>query len=248
MWSNHLNFKTLTLALSRGERGQERGRERLRRHWEVRPRCTTVRFMSGTTQTAELSKGIEDVDLGALLNKVEHHHPESFEILYDATCRRMYSLALRITGSHELTEEVVGDLYLQVWRQAVRYDSRRGAPLAWLTVLCRSRALDALRHRRATAGRESVALDQVPEETVKEQPEDILEVVQQQSAVHAALAKLEVQQRQLLALAYFRGYSHSELAVQTGLPLGTVKTQVRRSMALLKEYLSADGYQREKQS
>jgi len=194
--------------------------------------------MVGTSTISEADTETGQVDLGFLLAKVETHDRKSFELLYDHTCRRMYSLALRITGSHELTEEVVSDLYLQVWQQAVHYDPTRGAPLAWLTVLCRSRALDARRRHQATSGRESVTLDQIPEETVEDQPEDLLELTERQSAVHSALATLDPQQRQLLALAYFRGCSHSELSEHTGLPLGTVKTQIRKCMSLLKAELT----------
>lgn len=201
--------------------------------------------MSGESKTVKLSQEASDSDLIACLAGVEQGHRESFEFLYDATVRRMYSLALRITGSHELTEEIMNDLYLQVWRQSVRYDPERGAPLAWLTVLCRSRALDAMRHRRVSASRESFNLEQIPEQPVEETPQDMLAAVEMSSALHTALAQLEPQIRQLLALAYFKGYSHSELAQQTELPLGTVKTLIRRGMSMLRETMSCYESKRE---
>ena len=137
------------------------------------------------------------------------------------------SLVSRITQQIDIAEEVVSDVYLQVWRQADRFDPARGNALAWLTVLCRSRALDALRKINATPTHGAAPISEIPEPVAAEFPQDLLIAVEEHSAVHAALEKLEPNQRQLLALAYFRGYTHKELAEFTGMPLGTVKTQLR---------------------
>ena len=150
-----------------------------------------------------------------------------------------WNLVSRITQNLDIAEEVVSDVYLQVWRQANRFDTLRGNVLAWLTVLCRSRALDTMRKVSATPTSGAVPISEMPEAETTEFPQDLLIAVEQQSAVHAALEKLEPNQRQLLALAYFRGYSHRELADFTGMPLGTVKTQLRRTLAKLKELVIA---------
>ena len=146
---------------------------------------------------------------------------------------------MRITQQIDIAEEVVGDVYLQVWRQADRFDPARGNALAWLTILCRSRALDTLRKNKAALTSSAIPVSEIPEPEGADFPQDLLIAVEQKSAVHAALEKLEPNQRQLLALAYFRGYSHSELAQFTGMPLGTVKTQLRRTLSKLKELVSA---------
>lgn len=178
-------------------------------------------------------------NLGELLLAVVNNDRHAFEAFYDATVDRALSLVLRITQQIETAEEVVSDVYLQVWRQADRFDSTRGNALAWLTVLCRSRALDAIRKNNTTPTHCAVPISEVRETESQEIPQDLLAAVEQNSAVHAALKQIEPDQRQLLALAYFRGYTHSELADITGLPLGTVKTQLRRTLHKLKEFMLA---------
>ena len=173
-----------------------------------------------------------------LLKAVQSQDRAAFDLLYDATVQRVFSLALRITRQHELAEEVVGDVYLQVWRRAAGYSPERGKVIAWLCVLCRSRALDALRRGNSAIRQAAASIDSVPEPADLHEPPDLLESMEKGTAIHAALGKLTEQQRQLMALAYFRGHSHRELAAITGLPLGTVKTNLHRTMARLKELMS----------
>ncbi len=177
--------------------------------------------------------------LGELLQAVANKDRTAFEAFYDATTERVLSLVLRITQQIDIAEEVVSDVYLQVWRQADRFDPARGNALAWLTMLCRSRALDTLRKNNTAPTSSAIPIGEIPEPEAADFPQDPLIAVEQHSAVHNALDKLEPDQRQLLALAYFRGYSHSELAEFTGMPLGTVKTQLRRSISKLKELVIA---------
>jgi len=152
----------------------------------------------------------------------------------------VFSLALRITRQQELAEEVVSDVFLQVWQQAGSYSPERGKVIAWLCVLCRSRALDTLRRDNTAIRQAVVGLDTVPEGEDLNAPPDLLQSVERGSAVHAALGNLSDQQRQLVALAYFRGYTHSELAAFMEIPIGTVKTHLRRAMIKLKEMMSID--------
>ena len=177
-------------------------------------------------------------NLPALVNAVKAKNRDAFEALYDATVQRIFSLALRITRQHELAEEVVSDVYLQVWQKADSYSAERGKVIAWLCVLCRSRALDALRRDSAGVRQATVSLDAVAEEEDLREPPDLLQSVEQGSAIHVALGELNEQQRQLVALAYFRGHTHSELATITGMPIGTVKTHLHRAMIKLKEIMS----------
>ena len=180
--------------------------------------------------------------MGELLQAVANNDRAAFAAFYDATTERALSLVLRITQQIDIAEEVVSDVYLQVWRQADRFDPARGNALAWLTMLCRSRALDTLRKNNAAPTSSAIPLSEIPEPEAADFPQDLLIAAEQHSAVHSALDKLEPDQRQLLALAYFRGYSHSELAEFTGMPLGTVKTQLRRTIIKLKELVSASEY------
>ncbi len=177
--------------------------------------------------------------LAELLQAVARNDRPAFEAFYNATSERVLSVALRITHKMEIAEEVVGDVYLQVWRQADRFDAARGNALAWLTMLGRSRALDTVRKNSSVPTHAAAPISEAPEAQASECPPDMLLAVEQNSALHAALAALKPDQRQLLALAYFRGYSHSELSQFTGMPLGTVKTQLRRTVSKLKKLMVA---------
>lgn len=157
--------------------------------------------------------------------------------IYDATAGRVYALALRITGLSQAAEEVVSDVYFQIWQQAQRYDPARGTVLTWLLTICRSRALDSLR-RREPAETHAEPHDLQPDLFCEDHsPLDLLLVVEQKSRLHRALATLNKSQQMLLALAFFKGMTHQEIAVHTGMPLGSVKTGLRKAMQLLKSLL-----------
>lgn len=167
---------------------------------------------------------------------------------YDATSARAYALALRITGQPAAAEEVVSDVYFQVWQQAERYDAARGRVLAWLLTICRSRALDWLRRR------DDAELHPEPQ-TLRpdiyrddEGPMNMLMAVERNSGVHAALAVLNETQQKLLSLAFFRGMTHQEIARHTGMPLGSVKTTLRKAMQTLKQLLGDNPLSPEKSS
>jgi RNA polymerase sigma-70 factor (ECF subfamily) len=185
------------------------------------------------------TEAVEDVPdaLDRLLGAIAKGDEGAFAAFYDQTVGRVYGLALRMTQAHTLAEEIVCDVYLQLWRQADRYDRSRGNVMAWLMTLSRSRALDLLRRERTASRAEPLAHD---EDLPDGAPHtlDLLVEVDQSSTLHEALKTLDDEQRQLLALAYFRGYSHSELAGLTGLPLGTVKTKLRRALTVLRERLA----------
>ncbi len=178
-----------------------------------------------------------DQDFVALLGQVAEGDQSALTTLYDATSRLVFGLVLRIINDRSTAEEVLLDVYTQVWRQATSYDSRRGAPLAWMMTIARSRAIDRLR-----AGRQEhlhkEPLDSVGELRSKAQsPEEATEISERQKIVREALDTLSTEQREVLELAYFSGLSHSEIALQLGQPLGTVKTRTRLGMMKLRELL-----------
>jgi RNA polymerase sigma factor (sigma-70 family) len=160
--------------------------------------------------------------------------------LYDATLGKVYGFALRITGKPEAAEEVVGDVYLQAYRDAARFDTSRGPVIAWLMMLTRSRALDHLRRRDvAESHPEPETLH--PERHIGENdPLDGLLEVEGHAQLKFALEALSPMQRQMLALAFYRDLSHQEIADHTGLPLGTVKSHIRRALEKLKPLLESD--------
>ncbi|MGI9302590.1 MAG: sigma-70 family RNA polymerase sigma factor [Gammaproteobacteria bacterium] len=191
--------------------------------------------MSSSTAASHGFMQEQELKLAALLQSITQRDNEAFRQFYDDTVGRVYALALRITRKPQAAEEVVCDVYLQVWNQASRFDAQRGSALAWLMTLSRSRALDAIRRDPPQA----LNIDD-HEVAAEGGPQDLLQSVTERSALHAALKKLDENQRQLLALAYFKGYSHSELAQFTGLPLGTVKTLIRRGILALRGHMNVE--------
>lgn len=154
--------------------------------------------------------------------------------LYEAMIGRVYGLALRITRHTQTAEEVAEDTFWQIWRQAPRFDPARGSAVAWMLTIARSRALDALRRRDPAQCTEDAG-DSEPD--AADGPEDLLAATEIGNQLHSALARLDPLPRQLVALAFFRGLSHEEIAVHTGLPLGTVKSHIRRALGRLRETL-----------
>jgi RNA polymerase sigma factor (sigma-70 family) len=158
--------------------------------------------------------------------------------LYDATLGRVYGLALRITRNSQAAEEVAGEVYWQVWRQALRFDAARGNAMTWLLTITRSRALDSLRRADDADAHPEPATLLAAGDSSDNDPQDLLSAAQRDHALHAALETLDALPRQLLALAYFRGLTHEEIAAQTSLPLGTVKTHIRRALTRLRNWLT----------
>jgi len=182
----------------------------------------------------------ERARLVALIAQMAARDEAALAAFYDLTAGKAYALAVRITRNAPLAEEAVADAFHQAWRDAGRYDAGRSGPLTWLLMLCRSRALDALR------ARDPAVVHDAPETLVNaadlaqdEGPLDILQALESQHAVHAAVATLSATQRQMIALAFFRGLSHQEIAERTHTPLGTVKSQIRRALEALRRRLDA---------
>ena len=157
---------------------------------------------------------------------------------YDVTNRLAFGLVLRILGDRSSAEEVVLDVYTQVWRQAGNYSRERGTPLAWLLTIARTRALDRLRSGRQEMQRKESLEVVADARSLAASPEETAVSNEHQRLVRHALAALPIEQRQIIELAYFSGLSHSEIAAHLGQPLGTVKTRTRLGMIKLKELLA----------
>jgi len=157
--------------------------------------------------------------------------------LYDASSPLVYGLALRILGDSGAAEEVTLDVYLQVWKQANRFDSVRGRVSTWLMTMARSRAIDKLRGRVQELS-QGETLDAVAETRSENlDPEQSATVAQQQTQVRKALSTLSDEQRRAIELAFFNGLSQSEIALKLNEPLGTIKTRIRNGMLKLRELL-----------
>lgn len=162
---------------------------------------------------------------------------QALRSLYELTAARMYGLALRVVGNREWAEDVLQEAFLNVWRIAGSYRDALSPPLAWLGVIVRSRALDFLRRRTSERADSAIELDAALAETLPSSaidPQDASEASELARALHDCLRQLEARQRQVVSLAYLRDLSHAELAQQLQLPLGTVKSWVRRAIEQLR--------------
>lgn len=177
--------------------------------------------------------------LNASLVAVARRDRGAFDTLYAETVDRVLNLATRIVGDADAADDVASDVYLQVWRKAADFDPERGSAIAWIMTICRSRALDALRRKSVAANYTAEFERQAVDSDNGSGPQDLLHATDRESSVHQALRQLDAQERQLLALAYFRGYTHSELAAITGEPLGTVKTRIRRTLMKVRDLMHA---------
>lgn len=158
-------------------------------------------------------------------------------LLYDASNRLVYGLALRILGEAGAAEEVTLDVYLQVWKQANRFDVARGRVSTWLMTIARSRAIDKLRAKPQETA-QSETLEAVAEtESDNPDPEEFSAIAEQQAQVRKALSVLTDEQRHAIELAFFGGLSQSEIALKLNEPLGTIKTRIRNGMLKLRELL-----------
>jgi RNA polymerase sigma-70 factor (ECF subfamily) len=175
-------------------------------------------------------------ELALLVGDMRRGNQQALESLYDATVGKLYALATTLVRHAEDAEEVVCETYTQAWETAATYDPARATALGWLLMMCRSRALDLLRKRRARGQPSDIAgLERHAD--AGNAPEEMLALMQQSSRVHAALSGLSSERRQLVSLAFMRDLSHQEIAELTGMPLGTVKSHLRRALAQLREHL-----------
>lgn len=195
------------------------------------------RHMDAATDK-ESADAARDALLAGLILRMAAGEEAALGELYDATLGKVYGLALRITGRTDAAEDVAAEVYHQAWRQADRYDPERGRPLTWLMTMAHSRALDSLRRRDEADSHPEPETLAEPEAAPRADPLDLLLCVERDAALQDALARLDPVQRQLLALSFYRDLSHQEIADHTRLPLGTVKSHIRKGLLALQSALS----------
>jgi RNA polymerase sigma-70 factor, ECF subfamily len=175
-----------------------------------------------------------DSDLLTLIAKGDRR---AFGRLYDRSSEVLFTLSLRMLGDREEAEDLLQEVYTEVWRKSVRYDARRGSPMAWLITLTRSRGIDRLRARTSRGHGMTDSIDDAP--VAQTQGHDPTPFDQQADAevrvmVMKALVELPAAQRQALELSYYEGLSHSEIAERLKEPVGTIKTRIKLGMSKLK--------------
>jgi len=178
----------------------------------------------------------------ALIRLIVRDRPEALSELYDRYHRLVFSLAFNAVGDRSTAEEITLDVFTHVWQKAATYRAERAKVSTWLTSIARHRSIDVLRHQRARPEQRSVGwADLTPGQVPQVNgPEGAAELAIRRQRVRAAIAELPEEQRQVLALAYFQGYTHREIAQILDQPLGTVKTRIRLAMEKLRQTLRAE--------
>jgi RNA polymerase sigma-70 factor, ECF subfamily len=169
----------------------------------------------------------------ALVGAIRSGDRGAMAALYDRYSSIVYAVALRVLQDTSAAEDVLQDIFMQLWRKPGAFDATRGNMAAWLAVIARNRAIDALRRRRPQDDIEEVIVSVEPDLASEAERSRAME------KVRVALQAMPPSQRSALELAYFEGLSHSEIAAKTGEPLGTIKTRIRTGLLSLRKVMAA---------
>ncbi len=184
----------------------------------------------------ERAQDNDDVDL---IKAIAARDEAALALLYDRYRVVVFGLLMRILNNREEAEDVLQEVFLQVWRKAADFDENRGRPFTWLVTLGRSRGIDRLRSLATRERITEVGAREVSE-PVSDAAGDTFKS-EQRGLVNNALAQLPEEQKRPLMLAYFDGLTQSEIATNLGAPLGTVKTRMRTGLTKLRELLAGQG-------
>ncbi|MBK5220332.1 MAG: sigma-70 family RNA polymerase sigma factor [Thermoleophilia bacterium] len=184
----------------------------------------------------EKAERLADEELMPLIGEKD---PEAFEVFYDRHGGVAYSLAYRIVGERAAAEDVTQEAFISLWRSGARFDSTRGSVRSWMLSIVRNRAIDQLRSKAGKAPKlafdDDAILEQRPSEELTDDEAMRRETA---SAVRGALGQLPGDQSKVIELAYFGGFSHSEIARMLGVPLGTVKGRMRLGLEKIRGELA----------
>ena len=183
------------------------------------------------------SETLIDAPLEDLLRQIASENTRAFEAFYARTSAKTMSVVLAIVGDRQTAEDLLQEIYLRVWSDAARYNPARGRPMTWLIAISRNRAIDRLRAER----RRPLDGDVEEVESVHDPSPSAEDAVTQSETMRRltdCLNEIAMDQRQCIQLAYFHGYTHTELAERLNTPLGTVKSWIRRGLQQLNECLN----------
>ena len=171
-----------------------------------------------------------------LMRRIELRDPDALGLFYDRYAGLVFALALRVLRDRGESEELVEDVFIELWRRSERYDAARGAPMTYLATLARSRAID---RRRSLVSRKRGTESAVAADSPGDVPDPSAAAVLAENAkrVQAALAQLEFDYRQAVEMAFFDGLTHTQIAEKLNKPLGTVKTYIRQGLIRLRDCL-----------
>ena len=177
--------------------------------------------------------------LAQLLSRAALRDRAAFAELYRATSAKLFAVSLRIVRESGLAEEALQDSYVNIWNHAAEYAQAKSAPMTWMAAIVRNRSLDIVRRTREEPDVDDALAANLVDESAAPARE-----VEERARAHSlarCLEELDPEQRQSIALAFFHGLSHSELAAHLRRPLGTVKTHVRRGLIRLRDCLARGG-------
>ena len=173
-------------------------------------------------------------DLVALLKRSARGDQAAFATLYDATSARVHGLVLRVVRDRAQSEEVTQEVFLEVWRQASRFDPARGSALAWLMTIAHRKAVDRVRSAEAATRRDE-SYEHRNHAPAQDVTADTAHASLEAHRVRSAVKQLTDVQREAIELAYFGGYTHTEVAALLDLPVGTAKTRIRDGLIRLRD-------------
>ena len=186
---------------------------------------------AGATKTQQAPRTLEE-----LVAAAARGDEQAFAELYDQTSPRVYGMVLRVVRDPAQAAEVTQDVYLEVWRQSARFDAGKGGVLPWLLMIAHRRVVDRVRSAQSSMARDdkyALLHEERPYDSVSEQVQTSLEA----QRVRRVLDDLTPAQREAVTLAYFGGYTHTEVAQLLKLPLGTVKTRIRDGLIRMRDAL-----------
>ncbi len=165
-------------------------------------------------------------------------NPRAFEVVYERHCTAVFSLAYRICGAQTAAEEIAQEAFLAIWRSGARYDRARGSVRTWLLGVVHNRAIDAL--RRTTVHQRHQTLDEHAAERLEAPERTDVEAARREEArsMRALLDGLPEEQRRVIELAYFGGFTHEQIAQMLDLPLGTVKGRMRLALEKMRSNIA----------
>jgi RNA polymerase sigma-70 factor (ECF subfamily) len=199
----------------------------------MNPASSESTYSSGTASAQGGDPAAEDV---ALLGRIAAGDETALAALYDRWVQPVYGVVVQLLRGADDAEDVLEDTFWQVWQRASSFDPARGTPRAWLLTIARSRALDRVRSRGRAP--EAVPLSELVPSDAPD-PAASVEVEERRAQVARALAALPKEQREAIELAYFGGYTQSEIAEQLHQPIGTIKTRIRLGLRKLRALLIA---------
>ncbi|KQX07829.1 MULTISPECIES: ECF RNA polymerase sigma factor SigK [unclassified Leifsonia] len=180
--------------------------------------------------------GIPVVTLEELLERVATGDQRAFSELYDGVSARLFGLIRRLVVDPAQSEEVTQEVFLEIWQSAARFQPERGSALSWMFTLAHRRAVDRIRSAQASRDRDTrIGIRDLPIDT--DVVSEAAELRVENERVQRALTELTDVQRQAVSLAYYSGFSHSEIADELSVPIGTVKTRIRDGMIRLRDAL-----------